>query len=91
MGLLKEAGSVYVYSRDLIKLNKKLKRLSKHAKKHKRRHEHAPHHKKEKHYVRHSSTVNDIRDLMKKHDRVLMRLRSHYRNFAHYLKKEHKL
>lgn len=91
MSLLKEAGYIYLFSKELIKLNKKLKKLGKLAEKHKTRHEKAKKHKKEKHKIKHALTVRDIEELMKKHNHVLGRLRTHYHRFAHYLRKEHKV
>jgi len=90
MGLLKEAGYVYVYSRELLSLNKKLKRLGKLAEKHKVKHGKAPEHKNGRHKVKHTLAVRDIEKLMKKHNQVLGKLRTHYHRFAHYLRKEHK-
>tara|TARA_Y100000310_G_C20605536_1_gene775275 strand:- start:1164 stop:1439 length:276 start_codon:yes stop_codon:yes gene_type:complete len=91
MSLLKEAGTLYLYSKELVKLNKKLKRYGKLAEKHKKRHGKAKVHRKEKHKKRHASTIKDLNKVMKRHNRVLAGLRTHYHGFAHYLRKEHKL
>ena len=91
MGLLREAGYIYLYSKELKKLNKKLKRLGKLAEKHKGRHEKAAKDKKEKHKTKHALTVRGINELMKKHNQVLSRLKNHHYRYAHYLRKEHKI
>jgi len=91
MGLLKEAGYIYLYSKELKKINKRLNKLGKVAEKHKERHRKAPEHKKEKHKVKHVLTVREIGELMKKHDHVLNRLKLHHQRYAYYLRKEHKL
>lgn len=91
MSLAKEAAYLYVFSKELLKLNKKLKKLGRLADKHKVRHGKARVHKKEKHKIRHVLTVRDIEELMKKHNYALGRLKTHYHRFAHYLKKEHKI
>ena len=90
MSLTKEAAYLYLFSKELLKLNKKLKKLGRLAEKHKVRHEKAQAHKKEKHKVRHVLTVRDIEELMKKHNYALERLKTHYHRFTHYLRKEHK-
>lgn len=91
MSLIKEAGRIYVFSKELMKLNKKLRKLSKLAEKHKKKHGAAESHKKEKHRVRHTLTVKDMETTMKKHNVVLNRLKTHLHRFAHYLRKEHKV
>lgn len=91
MDLLKEAGYLYVFSKELLKLTKKLKKLGRLAEKHKRRHEKAPEHKKEKHRIRHALTVRNIEELFRKRNAVLEGLKIHYHRFAHYLREEHKI
>ncbi|MBR9683297.1 hypothetical protein GOV03_02040 [Candidatus Woesearchaeota archaeon] len=91
MPLTKEAARLYLFSKRVLELNKKLKKLGKSAEKHKGRHEKAAMHKKGKHRARHASTVKDIREVMKKHNEALSRLKTHYHRFAHYLRKEHKV
>ncbi len=91
MSLIKEASRLYLFSKELVKLNKRLRKLGRSAEKHKVRHEKASRHKKEKHKVRHALTVKDVKELMEKHDAVLKRLKTHYQRFTHYLRKEHKV
>jgi len=90
MGLLREAGYIYLYSKELKKLNNKLRKLGRLAEKHKGKHEKVPEHKKKKHKTKHALTVREIEELMKKHNLVLSRLTSHHQRYAHYLRKEHK-
>ena len=91
MSLTQEAGYIYIYSKRLTKLNKKLKKLGKLAEKHHGRRLKAKEHQQEKHKLRHAAAVRDIQELMMYHDRNLIKLRTHYRRFAHYFRKEHKL
>ncbi|MFH1682525.1 MAG: hypothetical protein ABIA37_01890 [Candidatus Woesearchaeota archaeon] len=91
MNLLKEAGYVYLYSKKLVYLNKKIKKLGKKAVKHKSRHEKAAEHKKEKHHVRHVLTVRQINALMEKHNSTLKKLAYHSHKFSECLRKEHKV
>lgn len=91
MSLFNEASRIYIFSKELVKLNKKLRKLGNLAEKHKGKHEKAKKHKKEKHRVKHTLAVRDIEKLMKKHNAVLNKLKTHYFRFAHYLRKEHKI
>ena len=91
MNLIKEAGYVYLYSKQLVSLNKKIKRLGKKAVKHKTRHEKAAEHKKEKHQVKHVLTVKQINALLEKHNLLLKRLVYHSRRFNECLRKEHQV
>ena len=90
MNLTTEASYLYVYSKELVKLNKRIKRLSRKAEKHAHKHGKASsHEKKHKHKRKHESTIGDIKSLMKKHNQALRHLKHHYLNFHHALKKEH--
>lgn len=92
MSLANEASYLYVYSKKLIKLNKELKKLSKKAEKHRHKHGKAKTTKQqEKHKSKHSQTTDKIKDLTKKHNRILGRIKHHYLAFAHSLRKEHKI
>lgn len=88
MGLLKEAGYIYYFSKELLGLNRRLKRLGKKAGKHKKKHERSG---KEKHRVKHGMTVKEANKLLKKHNVVLERLKAHHLRYAHFLRKEHKV
>ena len=92
MNLTNEAGYLYVYSKKLIKLNKDLKKLSKKAHKHVHKHSKAKsEEKKLRHKVKHRKTTENIKDLMKTHNKILVRLRHDQVAYAHALKKEHKV
>lgn len=91
MSLLKEAEYIYVFSKELLRLNRKLKKLGKAAEKHKKRHNEAKEDKQLRHKVRHANTVQDIEKLMGRHNQIFTRLKNHYHRFAHHLRKEHKI
>ena len=90
MNIINEAGYLYDYSKKLIKINKELNKLSRKAHKHSHQHQKAKEEKKHKHQKRHQSTVNEIKELMKKHNQIITKLRHHHLTYAHALKKEHK-
>jgi len=89
MALLKEARFLYSYSRELVKLNKKLSKLGRRAEQHKVRHGRASEDKKQKHKVKHVLTMREINKMKNKHNQLIMRLRTHHQHYAHYLRKEH--
>ena len=90
MNLANEAAYLYVHSKELLALNKKLQRLSKKAGKHVKKHAKAKtEEKKEKHKMKHSKTTENIAKLIKKHNKILEHLRAHQIAFAHALKTEH--
>ncbi|NQV91932.1 hypothetical protein HQ489_05660 [Candidatus Woesearchaeota archaeon] len=89
--LLHEAGYLYKYSKELLRLNRKLKKYGKLAEKHKRKHGVAKEKDKPKHLAKHSKTMEDVHELMKRHNRYFGKLRYHYLRFAHHFRKEHKI
>ena len=92
MSLVNHAAYLYVHSKELIVLNKKLKRLSKNAEKHKKRGEReSDFGRVHKHAKRHAEAGEDIRTLLKKHNRILTKLRQHQVVHANELRKEHKV
>jgi len=91
MGLKKEAEYLYVLSKRVLKLNRELRKLGKSAEKHRGRHQKAAMHKKEKHRVRHAAMIKHVEEVMKRHNKVLETLKTHYHRFAYYLRKEHKV
>lgn len=92
MNLLKEAAYLYAYSRELIKVNKKLKSLGRKAEKHAHRyHQATSEEKQHQHKRKHSRTTAEMKKLMKKHNEIIGALRHHYLGFKHALHKEHKL
>lgn len=92
MSLATEAGYLYVYSKELVKLNKKLHNLSKKAEKHAHKRDRAgSESKKEKHHRKHAQVSSDVKDLLKRHNLVLRSLRHRYLSFRQALHKEHKV
>jgi len=92
MKLASEAAYLYVYSKELQKLNRKLKRYSNKAQKHLEKHHQAKTEEKKLHHrEKHLRTTLKINKILKKHDLVLSSLRHHYLVFKHALNHEHKL
>ena len=92
MGLTNEAGYLYVYSKKLIYINKKIRSASKGAEKHLKKHQNADNHeKKEKHYNNHLSKKSEIEKWIKEHNKILKTLHNHEVAFAHALRKEHNI
>jgi predicted nucleic acid-binding Zn-ribbon protein len=92
MSLANEAGYLYVLSKELSSINTKLRTLSKKAEKHQYRHHNTRNEsKKEKHKVKHARVTIQIHDLMKKHTKLVTRLKHHEAAFRHALHKEHKI
>jgi len=89
MGLTNEAAYLYVHSKDLVALTKKLRRLSKKAEKHTKKHHKAVDSKsKEKHYKKHVKVTKRMKELIEEHNKVIKKLRAHQVAFAHALSKE---
>ncbi|MEK6901733.1 MAG: hypothetical protein AABX37_05295 [Nanoarchaeota archaeon] len=86
-----EAAYLYVYSKKLLKVNKRIKALTHNAEKHKLNHllSKTERHK-QKHQKKHARATKAIHELLKDHHELLKRLRHHYLNFAHALQKEMK-
>ncbi len=92
MNLLSEAYYMYYYSRELIKINKKVKRHSKKAEKYVHKHRKAKtEEKKSRHKLGHQKATGKIKDLIEQHNRILKKLRHHHNNYLHALKKEHSI
>ncbi len=92
MNLTNEAAYLYVYSKDLISLNKKLKSLSGKAEKHIYKHgKAASEEDRLRHKLKHRKTVDKIQRLMVKHNELLNKLRHHHVAYAHALRAEHKV
>lgn len=92
MNLVKEAAYLYIHSKELIELNKKLKKLSKKAEKHISKHQKADDEaKREKHQTKHKNTTEEIKQLMKKHNKLLERIKHHHLTYTHALRKEYKV
>ena len=92
MGLANEAGYLYVYSKELAAVNKRIQRLSNRAEKHARKHSNASdENEKRKHRIKHSRIKSEIERLLKKHHKILQRIKHHHTAFYHSLGKEHRI
>ena len=92
MNISNEAAYLYVYSKELLKINKQLKRVSKKAEKYAKKHSSAGTlEKKLKYKVKHTRVMEDIKELRKLHNKALATLRKHQIAFAHALQVEHKI
>ena len=92
MGLTNEAAYLYVHSKELVSLTRKLKRLSKKADKHATKHQKAQTPEdKHKHQKKHTNVSSDIKKLVEKHNTTIRKLRGHQVAFAHALGKETKI
>ena len=92
MSILSEAAYLYVHSKELLSINRKLKRMGGKAEKHVKRHQKAKDNSEQAvHRKRHGDVVRDIQDLLKKHNAILSKLKRHQVAFAHGLGKEHKI
>ena len=91
MSLAGEAAYLYGYSKELVKINKRLHSLSKDAEKHKERHGEAEDEDKQKHFKRHKATTQDISSLIKKRKQIFNSITHHQFEFERALKKQHHL
>ncbi len=88
MKLTREAAYLYVHSKELVALTKKLRKLSKKADKHADKHQKTG---KEKHRHKHIKVSGEIKHLIEKHSTIIKKLRHHYLRFTYALKKEIKI
>ncbi len=92
MSLANEAAYLYVFSKKLQKLNKKLQKYSIRAEKHLKKHQLASS-EQERNKIRqkHQDATGKIKELMKEHNIILEKIRHHQIAFAHSLQKQHKI
>lgn len=91
MNLANEAGYLYVLSKKLTWLNRRIKRCNKKAEKHAHRQaQAADQYKKHKHRIKHEKTKIVIHHLLKEHHALLTKIKHHKLAFTHALAKEHK-
>ena len=90
MNLAKNAAYLYVHSKELLELNKKLKKLSKKAEKHLAKTHSSKEGESDRYKIKHRKVKEKLEILAKKHNKLLTKLNQHYRYFYHALKKEHK-
>ncbi len=92
MGIANEAAYLYVHSKELLKLNKKITKYTKKAQKHAAKHIDATNeNKKHKHKGKHLKAKKTLEKLMKEHNSLLTKLKHHQSAYAHALQKEHKI
>ncbi|MBI2573241.1 hypothetical protein HYV86_05250 [Candidatus Woesearchaeota archaeon] len=92
MSLLNEAGYLYVLSKDLMSVNKKIRKHAQKAREHFDDHTKATRHEdKQKHYVKHTDATAKVRKLAEKHNEILRKIQRHQVAFAHSLRDETKL
>lgn len=92
LNLANEAGYLYTHSKELVRINKKLRLLSKKAEKQVNKyHKAKTEDKKHKHKKNHTKTSTTIKKLVKKHDKLITLLRHHHVAYQHALHKEHKV
>ncbi|PIN76389.1 hypothetical protein COV17_02595 [Candidatus Woesearchaeota archaeon CG10_big_fil_rev_8_21_14_0_10_36_11] len=92
MTLSNEAAYLYIYSKELTKINKKLHRLSKRAEKEQKKHERTKSiEKKLKYKINHAKITEKIKELTHEHNKYVVTLKRHSIAFEHSLRKEHTL
>lgn len=90
MSLANEAAYLYIDSKKLLKLNKKLRGHSEDAEHHRRKYyETKEAAKQKKHLEKHTKASNKIKELLKEHNEILTKLKHHQIAFAGQLQKEH--
>lgn len=88
MSLANEAGYLYVYSKKLASLNKKLHILQTKVKKRQEKHQKAPEHKKERHTVKLYHLKKKLEKYGQSRQEILAKLRHHQIAFVNMLQRE---
>ena len=92
MSITREAAYLYLCSKELTKLNKKLHGLRKEAQYHGQKHHLATDEKtRYKHAQKHRNATEEIQKIMKEHEVMLNRIKHHLVNYNNSLRKELKL
>ena len=92
MSIASEAAYLYIRSKEFSKVNRQLQELSKKAQHHRDKHAQATDEAgRAKHKRKHSRITDDIKDLMKRHNMLLSRIKHHMVRYNDALRKEHKL
>ena len=90
MNLANEAGYLYVYSKKIMKLSKRLRSLSHHAEKHLKKHQSTNDaSKKQKHYHKHLTKKEEIAKIITEREKIFKSMHHHEVAFRHALEKEH--
>ncbi len=91
MSLLNEAGYLYVLSKDLLNINKKIRKQIEEARDHINNHSKATRHEeKQKHYDKHTKSVGKVRKCIEERNEILKKMQRHQVAFAHQLREEAK-
>ncbi len=89
MSITREAAYLYLCSKELTKMNKKLHELSKEAQHHGQKHASATDEgSRYKHAKKHHKATKEAQHLLKKHHEMLSRIKHHLVNYNHALRKE---
>ena len=89
MSITREAAYLYLCSKELTKMNKKLHELSKEAQHHGERYALATDERtRYKHTQKHHHATKDIQNLIKEHQAMLSRIKHHLVNYNNALRKE---
>ena len=89
MSLTREAGYLYLCSKELAKINKKLHDLSKDVHHHRQKHLQAADEKSRyKHAKKHHHAAKELQQSMQKHHSMLSRIKHHLVNYNNALRKE---
>lgn len=92
MHLANEAAYLYLLSKELVSLNKQLKKSTAKAEKHLRNQARSKTEDERRHHrLKHARTTIEITHLMKKHNELLDKLRYHHLAFNQWLSKEHRI
>ena len=92
MSITREAAYLYLCSKELTKMNKKLHELSTEVQYHRQKHALAADEKNRyKHSKKHHHATGELQQLLKKHDAMLSRIKHHLVNYNNSLRKELKL
>ncbi len=91
MGLKEEAGYLYLYSKELKRVNKKLRSLGKEAHKHASNYAKASEKKRGKYKKKHHQAKLEIKEQMNKHTRLMSKIKHHMLGFNDALRKSSKL
>ena len=86
MGIANEAGYLYVLSKELNSINSKLKSSSRKAEKYLSKHQRT---QKDKHKIKHTKLTIQISNLIRKHNKLVTRIKHHEVAFRYALHKEH--
>ncbi|PIN73454.1 hypothetical protein COV20_04485 [Candidatus Woesearchaeota archaeon CG10_big_fil_rev_8_21_14_0_10_45_16] len=92
MSLRKEAAYLYLLSKELNKVNKELKHLSKKAEHHIEKHNRSKSEEdRQRHRKKHHNVKTEMEKLLKRHNDLISTIRAHSHRFIRKLQDEHLL